>query len=155
MSHQADDRDNHSDCDHAGIHQLLGRQVAQYQLQHWDLSRLLARKIALKEKRTSPTSTHCRPPPRHVCARHDDRESDRQGGPVVATPTQVLIDEFKLKVDEVTRQLEVAEEQYRVFMTQSGSHYDPPGSFWKLPPWKAVIDSEKLPVCPPPVADGV
>ena len=73
----------------------------------------------------------------------------------MATPTQVLIDEFKLKVDEVTRQLEVAEEQYRVFMTQSGSHYDPPGSFWKLPPWKAVIDSEKLPVCPPPVADGV
>ena len=77
-------------------------QIAQYQLQHWVLSRLLARKVALREKRTSTThqstTSTRRPPPRHVCARHDDRESDRQDSPLVATPMQEQIDALKLRV---------------------------------------------------------
>jgi len=149
MSHQASERVNHTDCDHAGIHQLLGRQVAQYQLHHWVLSHLLTHNIALREKRTSTTPTIRQPPPpRHVCARHDDREGDTQDGPVVATPTQEQIDELKSKIDEAARQLEVAEEQYRVFRTQTGSHCDPPESVWKLPPWRGIIGLEELPVCP-------
>jgi hypothetical protein len=151
MSDQADAQGNQTDCDHGGVHHLLERQVAQYQLQHWVLTRILARKIALQEKRTSTARTSTastrRPPPRHLCARHDDRESDRQGGLVVATPTQEQIVDIKSKVDESARQLELTEEQYRVYRTQIASHHEPPESHWKLPPWRAVIGLEELPVC--------
>jgi hypothetical protein len=146
MSRQADE-----DWDHPGVHQILGRQIAQHQLQHWVLSRLLTREIALREKRTSMTGASTpssrRPPPRHVCARHDDRESDRLVGPVVVTPTQEQIDDLKSKIDESARQLEFAEEQYRVFRTQIGSHYELPESHWRLPLWRFVIGLEELPVC--------
>lgn len=146
MSHQADE-----DCDHPGIHQLLGHQIAQHQLQHWVLSRLLTRKIVLREKRAAMTGASTppsqRPPPRHVCARHDDRESDRLAGLVVVTPTHEQIDDLKSKINESVHQLELAEEQYRVFRTQIGSHYEPPESHWRLPPWRFVIGLEGLPVC--------
>jgi hypothetical protein len=144
MSHQPDEEGNH--CDHSGVYQI----VARYQLQHWVLSRLLARKVALREKRTSttPDLTNRRPPPRHFCVRHDDRESDREGGPVLATPTQEEIDDFKSKVDVSARHLEIAEEQYRVFSTQVGSHSQPSELPWRLPPWKAFVGLEELPVCP-------
>jgi hypothetical protein len=64
------------------------------------------------------------------------------------TPMQEQIDELKSKIDEAARQLEVAEEQYRVFRTQTESHCDPPESVWKLPPWRSIIGLEELPVCP-------
>jgi hypothetical protein len=141
MSHQGD---NCSDCDHAGVHLAWGRQVAQYQLQHWMLSRLLARKIALREKRTSPQPAKStrRPPPHYVCLRHDDREIDIQGGPVVPTPTREQIDDHKSKVDGSAHQLEVAEEQYRVLRTQIANHCESPESYWRLPPWRIVIGLE-------------
>ena len=149
MSHQASERDDHADCDHFGVYQLLGRQVAQYQLQHWVLSRLLTHTISLREKRTSASPTTRRPPPpRHIYGKHDDRESDTLNGPVLTTPTQEQIDELKSKIDEAARLLEVAEEQYRVFRTQTGSHCDPPESVWKLPPWRCIVGLEELPVCP-------